>query len=139
VYSIYVVFILANLVLLVVGFVAIKMGRYVVRVPRRILLPIILLFCIVGSYALHTSYFDVGVMLGMGVLAFFLERREVPMGPVVLGIILGGPLESRFIQTLTASDGTLLAFFNRPIAGLLGVVCIAVWISAIVLEDFSEK
>lgn len=138
VYSIYIVFVLANLVLLVVGFVAIKVGRYVVRVPRRILLPIILLFCIVGSYALHTSYFDVGVMLGMGLLAFFLERREVPMGPVVLGIILGGPLESRFIQTLTASDGALIAFFNRPIAGLLGALCIAVWISTVLLEWRSE-
>lgn len=134
VYSIYVVFILANLVLIFVGLFAIKVGRYVVRVPRRILLPVILLFCIVGSYALQTSYFDVGVMLGAGLLAFVLERREVPMGPVVLGLILGAPLEARLIQTLSAADGSLLAFFNRPIAGLLGVMCIAVWISTVVLN-----
>lgn len=138
VYSIYLTFILANFVLLAVGYAAIKTGRYVVRIPRRILLPIILLFCIVGSYALHTSYFDVGVMLGMGILAFFLERRGVPMGPIVLGIILGGPLESRFIQTLSASDGAVLAFFNRPIAGTLGALCIAVWISTIILEWRSD-
>jgi TctA family transporter len=134
VYSLYLAFIMANLVLLAVGLLAIKVGRYVVRVPRRILLPIILLFCIVGSYALQTSYFDVGVMLGTGVLAFWLERRAVPMGPVVLGLILGAPLEARLIQTLTASGGSLLAFFDRPIAALLGVVCIFAWISAVTLH-----
>ncbi len=139
VYSIYLAFIVANLVLLVVGLLAIKVGRYVVRVPRRILLPIIVLFCIVGSYALQTSYFDVGVMLGTGVLAFWLERREVPMGPVVLGLILGAPLEARLIQTLTASGGSLLAFFNRPIAGLLGAVCILVWISTVALKLRSKS
>lgn len=135
VYSIYVVFILANLVLIPIGLLAIKMGRYVVRVPRRILLPIILLFCIVGSYSLQTSYFDVGVMLGAGVLAFFLERRDVPMGPLVLGLILGAPLEARLIQTITASDGVLIAFFNRPIAALLGLTCLLLWISTAVLKS----
>lgn len=139
VYSIYLAFIVANLVLLAVGLLAIKVGRYVVRVPRRILLPIIVLFCIVGSYALQTSYFDVGVMLGTGVLAFWLERREVPMGPVVLGLILGAPLEARLIQTLTAADGSLLAFFNRPIAGLLGAACILVWISTVALNLRSKQ
>jgi TctA family transporter len=134
VYSLYLAFIMANLVLLAVGLLAIKVGRYVVRVPRRILLPIILLFCIVGSYALQTSYFDVGVMLGTGVLAFWLERRAVPMGPVVLGLILGAPLEARLIQTLTASGGSLLAFFDRPIAALLGGVCLLAWISAVTLH-----
>jgi TctA family transporter len=46
---------------------------------------------------------------------------------VVLGILLGGPLEERFIQTVTAADGSLLAFFNRPLAAGLGVLCIALW------------
>ena len=132
VYSIYALFILANLVLLPVGWLAIKAGSWVVRVPRRVLMPVILLFCIIGSYAIKGSYFDVSVMLGMGVLGFLLERRDVPLGPVVLGIILGGPLESRFIQTLTGSGGNLLAFFNRPAAAILGVLTIGLWISTVV-------
>jgi TctA family transporter len=78
-------------------------------------------------------------MLGTGVLAFWLERREVPMGPVVLGLILGAPLEARLIQTLTAADGSLLAFFNRPIAGLLGAACILVWISTVALNLRSKQ
>ena len=129
VYSIYVMFLLANVVLLPIGLLAIKAGGYVVRVPRHVLLPVILLFCVIGSYAINGSYFDVGVMLVMGVLGFVLERHRVPLGPVVLGIILGGPLEERFIQTLMGSGGNWLAFFSRPAAAALGGICILLWVT----------
>ncbi|MEA3366469.1 MAG: tripartite tricarboxylate transporter permease [Candidatus Hydrogenedentes bacterium] len=134
VYSIYFLFILANLVLIPVGFVAIKAGGYVVRIPRRILLPIILLFCVVGSYAINGSYFDVAVMLAMGILGFLLERREVPLGPVVLGIILGGPLEERFVQALSGSEGVFNALFGRPLAAGLGILCIAIWAALVAVN-----
>ena len=127
VYSIYLMFILANLVLIPVGLLAIKAGSCVVRVPRRILLPLILLFCVVGAYAVNGSYFDIAVMLAMGILGFLLERREVPIGPVVLGIILGGPLEERFVQALSGSDGVVSALFGRPLAAGLGILCLAIW------------
>jgi TctA family transporter len=127
-------FILANLVLIPVGLLAIKAGGYVVRVPRRVLLPVILLFCIVGAYAINASYFDVFVMLAMGVLGFLLERREIPLGPVVLGIILGGPLEERFIQALSGADGVASALFGRPLAAALGIACLAVWAALIAVN-----
>lgn len=128
VWSIYVVFFLANLLLVPIGLVAIKTGGYVVRVPRQVLLPLILLFCVLGAYAINGSYFDVGVMLAMGILGFMLERRQIPLGPVVLGIILGGPLEERFVQTLTGSQSMFWAFFGRPVAAALGAVCILIWL-----------
>ena len=103
VYSIYLLFLLANLVLLPVGFLAIKAGGALVRVPHRILLPIILLFCVIGAYAVNGSLFDVGVMLAMGLLGFVLDQWRIPLGPVVLGIVLGGPLEERFIGTLNTA------------------------------------
>nr|MBC8218497.1 tripartite tricarboxylate transporter permease [Planctomycetota bacterium] len=72
VYSIYVIFILANIMLIPVGFAAIKAASRLVRIPKAILLPAILLFCIVGSYSLNARYIDVTVMLVMGVLGFVL-------------------------------------------------------------------
>jgi len=134
VYSVYLTFLLANLVLIPIGFLAIKTGGFVVRVPRRVLLPLILLFCVIGSYAINGSYFDVGVMLAMGILGFVLERREVPLGPIVLGIILGGPLEERFVQTLTGSGGHPGAFFAWPLAAPLGIVCLLVWLTPALLS-----
>jgi TctA family transporter len=114
-----------------VGLLAIKAGSYVMRAPRRVLLPVILLFCVVGSFAISGSYFDVGVMLVAGLLGFTLERRGIPLGPVVLGIILGGPLEERFIQTMTGAEGSLLGLFRRPAAAVLGVLCILAWTAII--------
>jgi len=127
VHSLYLVFVLANLALLPAGFLAVRVSGALVRVPRHTLLPVIVLFCVLGSYAIGGSYFDVGVMAFMGVLGFLLERSQVPVGPVVLGIILGGPLEERFIQAMTASQGSLTVFFARPSAALLGIAAIAVW------------
>jgi TctA family transporter len=129
VYSLYILFILSNLILLPIGLLAIKAGGYIVRVPQRVLLPMILLACVVGAYAVNESFFDVGIMLGMGILGFILERWQIPIGPIVLGIVLGGPLEERFIQTLTGADGSPLAFFDRPVAAILGAAAIALWCS----------
>jgi len=129
VYSIYLLFIVANLVLLVVGLAAIKAGGFIRRIPKRLLLPVILLFCITGSYAINGSAFDVLVMGILGVLGFLLDRRNIPLGPVVLGIILGPPLEERFIQTMTASGGDLTAFFSRPVAAMLGVFVLVIWLT----------
>ena len=129
VYSIYLIFILANLVLLPVGWCAIKAGRQVLRIPRRVLVPIILLFCIVGSFAVKGSSFDVGLMIAFGVLGVVCERWKISIGALVLGLILGGPLEERFVQTLAGGQGSLTAFVDRPLAALLAVACLILWTS----------
>jgi TctA family transporter len=128
VHSLYLVFVLANLALLPAGYLAIRASGALMRVPRHTLLPVIVLFCVLGSYSIGGSYFDVGLMLAMGLLGFALERWEVPVGPVVLGIILGGPLEERFIQAMTASRGSLAVFVSRPAAAVLAVLAIAIWL-----------
>jgi putative tricarboxylic transport membrane protein len=128
VHSLYLVFVLANLALLPAGYIAIRVSGSLMKVPRRTLLPVIVLFCVLGSYSIGGSYFDVGLMLAMGLLGFVLERWDVPVGPVVLGIILGGPLEERFIQAMTASRGSLSVFFSRPAAAVLGIAALGVWL-----------
>lgn len=128
VYSIYVIFIMANIILLPVGWFAIKVGRQVMRIPRRVLLPIILLFCIVGAYAVNGSSFDIGLMIAFGLLGVACERWKISIGALVLGLILGGPLEERFVQTLAGGQGGLAAFLDRPLAGVLAVACLLLWI-----------
>ncbi|MBA3888552.1 MAG: tripartite tricarboxylate transporter permease, partial [Acidobacteria bacterium] len=118
---------------------AIRAGGLIRRTPKRVLLPIILLFCITGSYAINGSYFDVLVMGLMGLLGFLLDRRDVPSGPVVLGIILGMPLEERFIQTLSAAEGNFMVFFSRPVAAVLGVIAIALWATPAVVWALERR
>lgn len=138
VHGIYLTFIAANLLLIPLGFLAIRSGSQLVRVPRRILMPLILMFCVVGSYSINGSYFDVWVMLGMGILGFFLEIFAIPLGPVVLGIILGSQLEQSFVQNLTKED-SFLSFFNRPISAGLGIFCIALWLYPLLMPLLRKK
>ncbi len=134
VYSIYLIFILANVVMFPIGLLAIRLGARIVRIPRQILLPLIVLFCITGSYALNSSMFDVTTMLVMGVLGFLLSRSEMPAGPVVLGLVLGGPLEERLIQSLSASEGSLAGLISRPLSLALALLTAAVFCGIVLAE-----
>lgn len=128
VYSIYVAFILANLMLIPLGLLAIQTGSMLIRIPRRILLPLILMFCIVGSFAMKASYFDVGIMMVMGIVGFIFDRFKVPLGPVVLGIILGGEVEHRFIQCIQQIESPV-DFVSSGISITLACICILLWLS----------
>ncbi|MBL8382755.1 MAG: tripartite tricarboxylate transporter permease [Burkholderiales bacterium] len=134
IYAVFAVFILANLLMIPLGFLAIKAAKRILQVPRNILMPLILLFCIVGSYAINNSVFDVGVMLVFGLVAYVMEENGFPVAPTILGVVLGGMLEENFIKAMIKSDGDLTAFFSRPIAATLGVITILVWLSPLVLK-----
>ena len=133
VYSVFIVFVLANLLMIPLGFLTIKVAKRILQVPRNILMPMILLFCVVGSYAINNSVFDVGVMLAFGLLAYVMEENGYPVAPAILGVVLGGMLEENFISSMIKSDGRLLGFFERPIAAGLGIVTILVWLSPLIL------
>lgn len=132
-YSTYLVFFLANLLLLPLGYLAIRVGSRIVTLPRRILLPAILLFCVLGSFAINHSTFDIGIMIVMGILGYYLEANGVPVGPVVLGLVLGPMIEHYFMNSLIRSKGQLAAFFTGPVAGTLGGICLFLWISPLAL------
>ena len=97
-------------------------------------MPLILLFCIVGTFAINNTAFDVGVMLVAGVIAYLLEANGFPIAPAILGVVLGGMLEENFITSMIKSNGSLGAFFSRPIALVLAVVTLLVWFTPLILR-----
>jgi putative tricarboxylic transport membrane protein len=121
VYAIFMVFILANIIMLPLGWACIKAANKVLSVPRELLMPIVLLFCIVGAFAVNNSLFSVGVVLFFGLVAFVLEENGFPVAPAILGVVLGTMLEENFITSMIKSDGSPAVFFTRPIAGGLAV------------------
>lgn len=127
IYAVFIVFMLAQLLMLPLGWGAIKVAKRILRIPATVLMPLILLFCIVGSFAINNSLFGVIVMLVAGVLAFFMERWGFPIAPTILGVVLGTMLEEHFFSSLIKADGNFLAFFERPIAGVLGAVTLLIW------------
>jgi len=127
IYAVYLLFIMANILMIPLGFACIKVAKQILRVPRNILMPIILLFCIVGTFAINNTVFDVGIMLIAGVVAYFMEENGFPIAPAILGVVLGEMLEQNFVTSLIKSDGSMLAFFERPVAATLGVLTLAAW------------
>ena len=127
IYAVFIVFLLAQLLMLPFGWVLIKMAKRILRIPAAVLMPLILLFCVVGSFAINNSMFGVIVMGVAGLLAFFMERWGFPVAPTILGVVLGTMLEEQFFSSLVKADGDFLVFFQRPIAGTLGAVVLLIW------------
>jgi TctA family transporter len=89
-------------------------------------MPVILLFCIVGSFSIKNSIFGVVLMLVFGVVAYLMEENGFPVAPAILGMVLGAMLEEHFIRAMIRADGQFLAFFERPIAAGLAAAVFAV-------------
>lgn len=121
IYAIFMVFALANLLMLPIGWVAIHAAGRLLAAPQRILMPIILVFCIVGAYSTNNSAAGIIIMLGFGVLGFLMEENEIPLAPAILGLVLGPMIEKYFITSMIKADGNLLGFFERPISAGLGL------------------
>jgi TctA family transporter len=132
IYAVYLLFIIANLIMLPLGFLCIKVAKRILQVPRDMLMPVILLFCVVGAFAINNSMFDIGLMLVAGLIAYLLEQNDFPIAPLILGVVLGGMLEENLVSSLIKADGNALAFFERPIAATLGVVTILIWLMPLV-------
>jgi putative tricarboxylic transport membrane protein len=128
IYAVFIVFLLAQFLMLPLGWMAIKVAKQILRIPARLLMPLILLFCVVGSFAIDNTLFGVVVMLAAGVMGFFMERWGFPIAPTILGVVLGSMLEQHFFSSLIKADGNFLVFFERPIAGTLGAVCVMIWL-----------
>jgi putative tricarboxylic transport membrane protein len=139
IYAIFLIFILANIIMIPLGILCIKAAKNILKVPRNILMPVILLFCIVGTFAINNSVFDVSVMLVAGLIAYLLEENDFPISPAILGVVLGGMLEENFITSMIKADGNFLAFVSRPIAASLAVVTLLVWTLPLVMGRLRQR
>lgn len=138
IYALFIVFFIANLVMLPIGFAAIKFAKVFILAPRKILMPIILCFCIVGAFSINNSLTDVWIMLIIGFLASILARCEFPMAPAILGLVLGTTLENSFMSSMLKTNGDMLSFFSRPISAGLGALVILLWISPLLTMVYKK-
>lgn len=111
--------IVANIFMLIFGLIGMRYFSKILLVSKKILVPAIILFCVVGSYAINNSIFDIWVMFGFGVLGYYFAKLGVPASPIILALILGPMAESEFRRALIISEGSFMIFFTRPIAVVL--------------------
>lgn len=136
IYSIFICFAIANVFMLILGYFSIKTFRHILRIPPFMLLPVILVFCIVGAFSINNSLFGVAIMLVFGLLGYIMEENDFPISPMLLAIVLGNLLEKNFIISMVKSNGNFMDFFNRPIAGSLAAVAILIWVFPIIRKIY---
>ncbi|OGP63115.1 MAG: transporter [Deltaproteobacteria bacterium RBG_13_47_9] len=110
---------LGNVMLLVLNLPMIPIWVQILRVPYPILFPLILLFCLIGSYSLNNSLFDVLIMVGFGFLGYLFKKFEYEAAPLVLALVLGPIMETSLRRSLLLSAGDPTIFVTRPISGVL--------------------
>jgi putative tricarboxylic transport membrane protein len=102
--------------LLVLNLPLIGLWVQVLKVPYKILFPLILLFCIIGVYSINNSALDIAIMLAFGVLGYVMRKYGYEGAPMVLAFVLGPMFENSLRQSLQLSDGRFSIFLARPIA-----------------------
>ncbi|MFQ5898763.1 MAG: tripartite tricarboxylate transporter permease [Candidatus Methylomirabilia bacterium] len=116
---------------LVVAYGGLHVFIHAVRLPRAILFPIIIVLSVTGSFVAGSSFFDVFVMLGFGVLGYGMTKFGFPIAPLLIGFILAPMIESGLRQALIISDGSVGIFFERPVAATFLALTLAVvaWVA----------
>jgi putative tricarboxylic transport membrane protein len=127
IYGLFIGLILSSGILFVVGGLAIRGFRPVADIPKRILMPMVLVLCIYGVFAVNNNIFDVGVMFVMGWVGFAMGRLHVPPAPFLIAFILGPLLEDNFRQSMLMSGGSPEILLRGPITWFFwGLTVIAV-------------
>ena len=127
-----------NVVLLILNLPLVGIFVNLLRIPYPLLYPAILIFCVLGVYAVNGSVVDIGIMTVMGALGYGLRKFDFEAAPVVLGLVLAPMMEMSFRQSLAMSSGSYSIFLTRPIASVLLIAGLALLLLS-VIPVFTQK
>ncbi|MEK6672900.1 MAG: tripartite tricarboxylate transporter permease [Nitrospirota bacterium] len=130
---------IGNIMLLILNLPMIWIWVQVMRVPYKILFPLILLFCLIGSYSINNSIFDIILMLFFGILGYLFRKLEYEPAPLVLAFVLGKLMEKAFRQSLSMSGGSFSIFFDRPISAICIVAALILLITSFIFYYKKRK
>ena len=130
-YGIFAAYVLAHFIMIAIMFVGVRYFLRVVSVPKSVLIPVILVLCVVGAYALNNTMANVYVLVLFGVIGYLMVKGGLPLAPLILGVILGDQIEINLVRSIMTDSNPWL-FFTRPISGTLlalaaASVALALW------------
>jgi len=115
-YEIFIAMFIANILMVIFAIPLIKLFGRILQIPKALLATLVMILCLVGSYALNNSLFDCLVAVLLGMLGFFLRKRGFPLAPMVLAFVLAPIFEKNLRRALIMTDGSLWPFFHSYIA-----------------------
>lgn len=114
-YAIFIGLFVINILMMFIGLLAIRFAARLIMVPTSVIVPTVLLLSFVGIYSVSYSFFNVGVLMGAGILGYVVRKLGYSIAPLSIGFVLGPILENSLRQSLTIADGSFVEFFNSPI------------------------
>jgi putative tricarboxylic transport membrane protein len=117
---------IGNVMLLILNVPLIPLWVQVLKIPYKVLFPLILLFCIIGAYSVRSSVFDVLLTIIFGMVGYLFRKFDYEAAPLVLAFVLGPLFESNLRQSLTLSKGSFAIFFASPISAVSIILAIVV-------------
>jgi len=134
---------IGNFMLLVFNLPLVGVFASIIRTPLFILMPSVMLLCLVGVYSVNNSLLDIWLMVGFGLLGYFLRRLRYDLAPLVLAMVLGPMMERSFREAMMISRGDLTVFLSRPISATILVVgafaMVAPWLIALIWPRVAGK
>lgn len=118
VYGIFAALLIANIVMLIVEYFGLKVFVKLLAIPKSVLMPIIIVLCVVGSFGLNNRIFDSATIIFFGLIGYLLQKFRFPLAPMILGFILGPIIETNLRRALMFSNGSLVPFITHPISGV---------------------
>jgi putative tricarboxylic transport membrane protein len=130
---------IGNAILLFLNLPMAGLWAKLTQVPTKLLFPIILAIAVLGAYSIKNSVFDIGVMLGFGLLGYLLKKLDIPLAPVVLTFILGGLIESSLSQALVMYQGNFFRFFTNPLTAPLLILAALILVVSVIAGIMKKK
>jgi putative tricarboxylic transport membrane protein len=121
-----------NVMLLILNLPLVGFWARISQIPYRYLAPVILAVCVIAAYSTRNTMFDVWVAIVAGVAGYFMKKASWPIGPLILGMILGPMIEVSLNQSLNMGGPAI--FFTRPISATLIVLAISVVLGSFLLK-----
>jgi putative tricarboxylic transport membrane protein len=139
IYGLFMLLILSDFFMLIIPIPLMKIGQWVITVPRSYLFPVILILCGIGAYGTHQNMFEVKVMVFFGILGYFMKKWELSPAALLIAFILGPMAEVYFRQALMISGGNPSTFIMRPLAGVFLTLTVAMIIWTIYRQRQDKK
>lgn len=139
IYGIYVMLIVANIFMFIQGRLGVKLFAKALDVPMKILMPIVFILCMIGSFAIKNSILDMFIAILFGLIGYILRKVGYPMPPLLLGMVLGGTIESNYRRAMIISQNSLSIFVTRPITLVFLLLAVFMCFYPMLQNKLSER
>ena len=138
-FAILIIMVLANVLFLIIGYLAIPFFARIVSIKSSLLIPLVVMFAVAGSYVFRSDVFDILMLAFFGLFGVIARLGKFDVMPMVMGFILGEPLEYAFGQTLAMSEGNLIAFALSERPGMLAILVLTPIVGFLLWRSVNRK